>query len=593
MDYLRTLGSAAVSTLVQKSGLNLPFTLGSKVNTVNTLYNLYDGTKRDDGSPVSVFEYDFSDASKRNTRPLAQNALRKLRITRHPDVLKFMDAIESDSTIYIMTERVRPLTSVLPSWSSKDQQDRQDWLVWGLHRVSVPLTFLNDPCSSTHGTLNVNSIFVSPTGEWKLGGFELLSNPKEDTSVLYTSASLYPGLMTIAPPEVKKSGWSVLKQHDVAAADAYALGLLLHTLFNPTLPQPATAQPPHPPPPASSRGSIPGPLFALFKKLLNPSPGTRITAKHFLEVGTTEEGFFSSNPLVKVCLGLDNFAISSESEKSAFIRTLTESKASLPPEFGANRVLPSLISALEFGGASAAAILPLVIQLGANVSPEEYSNTVAGPLVKLYSSPDRGTRMALLEHLPSYIEKLDKKTVSEKIFPHLQTGFTDTVAIIREATVKSIGLLAPKLTERLLNNDLLRLLAKLQVDPEPSIRTNTCILLGRLAPTLGYNTKRKVLVPAFSRALKDTFVHARVAGLLAFNATIDCFEIEELATKVIPNMSFVLVDKEKLVRDQAFKTLNVLLKRLETHAESMVRTYLPLLQGLTKTSPARICSGRS
>jgi SCY1-like protein 1 len=87
----------------------------------------------------------------------------------------------------------------------------------------------------------------------------------------------------------------------------------------------------------------------------------------------------------------------------------------------------------------------------------------------------------------------------------------------------------------------------MQSDPEASIRTNTCILIGRLGPSLGYNTKRKVLVPAFSRALKDPFVHARVAGLMALMATIDCFETDELATKVIPNMSFALVDKEKLV----------------------------------------------
>lgn len=46
MDYLRTLGSAAVSSLVQKSGLNLPFSLGSKVPTVDTLYTLYEATKR-------------------------------------------------------------------------------------------------------------------------------------------------------------------------------------------------------------------------------------------------------------------------------------------------------------------------------------------------------------------------------------------------------------------------------------------------------------------------------------------------------------------------------------------------------------------
>lgn len=97
----------------------------------------------------------------------------------------------------------------------------------------------------------------------------------------------------------------------------------------------------------------------------------------------------------------------------------------------------------------------------------------------------------------------------------------------------------------MLNNDLLRLLAKMQTDPEPSIRTNTCILLGRLAKTLGPNTKKKVLVPAFARSLKDSFVHARVAGLMAFMATIDIYERDDIAMRVIPVVSCALVDKEK------------------------------------------------
>lgn len=100
-------------------------------------------------------------------------------------------------------------------------------------------------------------------------------------------------------------------------------------------------------------------------------------------------------------------------------RTLKESASSFPPEFASHRVLPSLVSALEYGGASAASMLPLVLQLGANATPEEYSNIVIGPLIKLFASPDRGTRMALLDHLDDYADKLDKRTVSDKIWPHL------------------------------------------------------------------------------------------------------------------------------------------------------------------------------
>lgn len=52
-------------------------------------------------------------------------------------------------------------------------------------------------------------------------------------------------------------------------------------------------------------------------------------------------------------------------------------------------------------------------------------------------------------------------------------------------------------------------------------------------------------MPAFARALRDPFVHARIAGLMALMATADCYEKEDLAGKVIPSMSICLVDKEK------------------------------------------------
>ncbi|KZP08441.1 ARM repeat-containing protein [Athelia psychrophila] len=581
MDYLRTLGSAAVSSLVQKSGLNLPFTLGQKVTSFETFWTLYDATKRDDGSPVSVFEYDFNHPLNKKSVPLAKNSLRKLRTVRHPDILKFMDVVETDSTIHIMTERVRPLSVALAAWESKGAREKEDWLLWGLHRISVALAFINGPCGSTHGNLRTNAIFISPSGEWKLGGLEALSNPTDEAAVLYTMGGLLPDSSACMPPEVRKGGWAVLKDNPPSAADSYTLGLLLHAVFNPSQPPPATATPPHPPLQASSRGAIPTSIFQHFKKLLNPNPKARMAAAAFLDAGMLEEsGFFANNKLVKVCGGLDNFALGSEGEKMTLLRTLKESANSFPPEFASYRVLPSLVSALEFGGASAAMILPLVLQLGKNVGPEEYPSVILAPLVKLYASPDRGTRMALLDHLPEYADKLDKKVVGDKIWPYFQTGFADTVAVIREATVKSVFLLAPKISDRILNNELLRYLAKMQTDPEASIRTNTCILIGRLGPTLGYNTKRKVLVPAFSRALKDPFVHARVAGLMAFMASIDVFDIDELATKVIPNVAGSMIDKEKLVRDQAFKAIELFVKRLQSHAVTMVRALRECLIGL-------------
>lgn len=48
-----------------------------------------------------------------------------------------MDAVEADGTIYIMTERVKPLSAELSSLEATSVKDKQDWILWGLHRITV------------------------------------------------------------------------------------------------------------------------------------------------------------------------------------------------------------------------------------------------------------------------------------------------------------------------------------------------------------------------------------------------------------------------------------------------------------------------
>ena len=50
-----------------------------------------------------------------------------------------------------------------------------------------------------------------------------------------------------------------------------------------------------------------------------------------------------------------------------------------------------------------------------------------------------------------------------QVFPAVATGFNDSNAYLRELTLKSMLLLAPKLSQRTINQVLLKHLAKLQV----------------------------------------------------------------------------------------------------------------------------------
>jgi SCY1-like protein 1 len=47
------------------------------------------------------------------------------------------------------------------------------------------IKFINEDASSIHGSIKVGSIYTSESGEWKLGGFDVLSSLKDDESIIY------------------------------------------------------------------------------------------------------------------------------------------------------------------------------------------------------------------------------------------------------------------------------------------------------------------------------------------------------------------------------------------------------------------------
>lgn len=81
---------------------------------------------------------------------------------------------------------------------------------------------------------------------------------------------------------------------------------------------------------------------------------------------------------------------------------------------------------------------------------------------------------------------------------------------------------------------------------------------------------------AFTRSLRDPFVHARNAALLALAATSDVFDETDCAAKVVPAISPSLVDKEKLVRQQATKTMELYLARIKSLTAGYPDSVLPV-----------------
>eukprot|EP00879_Flechtneria_rotunda_P024000 GHRR01025421.1.p1 GENE.GHRR01025421.1~~GHRR01025421.1.p1 ORF type:complete len:475 (+),score=152.72 GHRR01025421.1:1950-3374(+) len=198
---------------------------------------------------------------------------------------------------------------------------------------------------------------------------------------------------------------------------------------------------------------------------------------------------------------------------------------------------------------------------------DEFIKRVVPSISRLFGSSDRNLRRNLLESIDSYGHHLTQEVVEVQIYPPLSAGFNDENAYIRELTLKAVLILAPKMKQSTLTQNLLKHLSRLQVDNEPSIRANTTVLLGNIAQYLGDTYCKKVLLNAFGRALKDSFPPARVAALRALVATAKYYSPDEMACRALPTVAPLCVDQLADVRSAALACLDTfeeLLKENDT-----------------------------
>lgn len=566
MDFLKS----AVASAIAKSS-SFPFTIGDRVDLDASIWTLSNAIKKDDNSACSIFTFDIN--AQKSFLPLAKNAARKLRTIRHPGVIKVLDVIENETHIYIATEKVTPL-----SWNIRRGSLSEETIKWGLYNLARCLAFINGEATSVHGNIRVGSVYTSDSGEWKLAGFEVLSSMSDTQAMIYTYGSLVPDSNRYAPPEIASGeGWSAIKRNPLSAPDSFGLGTVIYEAFNGSfLGTDRLGQP----------GKVPKSMTASFKRLINNNPKLRLSANHFLEQGKKSGGFFET-PLIHITEGADSLGLKNEQERDEFLNELESLTDDFPEDFFKVKILPELLKSVEFGGGGPK-VFAAIVKIGVKLSDEEWESRLLPVVLRLFASPDRAMRVCLLDNLPAMIERIPQKEVNGKMFPMMVSGFTDTAPVVREQTVKAVLTVIAKLSDRTINGELLRHLAKTANDAEPGIRTNTTICLGKIARNLGISSRSKVLIAAFTRSLRDPFVHARNAALMAFAATADVFSEDDCATKILPAICASLIDKERFVRETANKAFETYTNKVRKYAETLPDTVVPTETATRPDTPARM-----
>ncbi|KAL3334466.1 hypothetical protein AABB24_030945 [Solanum stoloniferum] len=539
---------------------DLPYNIGEPYSTAWGSWVHYRGTSKDDGAPVSIFALTGSNANDGHLAA-GRNGVKRLRTVRHPNILSFLYSTEAETfdgsttkvTIYIVTEPVMPLSEKLNELGLKGNQ-RDEYYAWGLHRIAKAVSFLNNDCKLVHGNVCLASVVVTQTLDWKLHAFDVLSEFHGNNESSVGPMLQYDWLIgaQYKPMELLKSEWAAIRKSPAWAIDSWGLGCLIYELFSCTKLSKTEE--------LRNTASIPKSLLPDYQRLLSSTPARRLNSSKLLE-----NGEYFQNKLLETIQFMEILNLKDSVEKDTFFRKLPNLAEQLPREIVLKKLLPLLASALEFGSAAAPALTAL-LKMGSWLSSEEFSVKVLPTIVKLFASNDRAIRVSLLQHIDQYGESLSSQIVDEQVYTHVATGFSDTSAFLRELTLKSMLVLAPKLSHRTISGSLLKYLSKLQVDEEPAIRTNTTILLGNIASYLNEGTRKRVLINAFTvRALRDTFSPARGAGVMALSATSSYYDMTEIATKILPNIVVLTIDPDCDVRQKAFQAVDQFLQIVKQH----------------------------
>lgn len=543
-----------LKSVLSSSGGFPGYTIQDKVDVpANCLYTLNNAVFRETNAPCSVLTFEVSKAQ--TLLPLAKNYLLKLRSLKHPGVVKFLDSHETDGYIYIATERISPLSHTL------SKEPNREVLCWGLYSVAATLAFINTEATSTHGNIRSTSIFTTESGEWKVAGLEALTCMKDDDPFILRYGSLVPEIHHITPPELQTKGFADLRNLSLTSLDSWQFACLVWVCFNGPYSSPTSL---------SGQGKIPNNMFAQYRRLLSPTPNSRLPISNFLDFGRRPGGFFRTD-LIEISEAIPSLPLKSKAEVEVFLEENMKLIATLPSGFTKNKLLPELIKSFEFGGGGSTA-LTAILTVAKDLAPSDVEVLITPMLLRIWTSKDRAVHLVLLENLKDYLDYMTDKQLNDKLFPGLGAAFTDPAPIMRETAIRQVMILAPRLTDRNLNGDLLKYLAKTANDQQPGIRTNTTICLGKISSYLGASNGRKVLTAAFSRSLKDPFVHARMASLQAINATAEVYDKEDLANRLVPGVVALLIDAERTVREQARKTLGNLLTRIEHLTKDMPET---------------------
>lgn len=194
------------------------------------LWKIYKGKHKDRNTDVSVFFFDKKNLEKFNKEQKDEviNILKKeassLAKYKHPGILGLVELpLEDKTSLAFVTE---PFQFSLTTYSETIGKLEVKLLI---NSMIDALTFLHDDAKVIHGTINPDNVFVTSSGQVKIGGLPFSTDDPSiegaDFKINDRNAAINPNVKYLAP-EI------VFDEKVFYTSDMFSVGLSLYTILS-------------------------------------------------------------------------------------------------------------------------------------------------------------------------------------------------------------------------------------------------------------------------------------------------------------------------------------------------------------------------
>jgi SCY1-like protein 1 len=340
----------------------LPYAIGKQVAFVNNGWALHEGSRKSDGSPVSVFLAKKPALHKQPVNPRQPNMMQyataahhfvHCKKLRHPHILTVTATLDTDNPndvaptgigsgsshtatgsssstaaatgdFIIVTEPCIPLDTWLASRPPLEQ------VAWGLECMVRSLHFLHASAGLCHGAVSPESFYVTPAGDVKLWNFALVASfatgavggiPTVPRHFIDWESLVTP--TAFRAPERNEGRWDAIAAAGVQCVDCFALAAMVSHVFG---------------------GTVPTPLVKAVQKMQSGNLKLRPRSLQPL----LKCPIFDT-PYQKMQLQLEEFAVAPVEQKTSFWQNLTPNLQAqvVSEQVAVFKLLPLLLTEIE------------------------------------------------------------------------------------------------------------------------------------------------------------------------------------------------------------------------------------------------------